>query len=218
MQPKILLSVKNKKEFYIDAANNCGGIAIAQYCPEASTDYDGLILCGGSDIDPGYYGEEVNGSVNIDKDRDRAEFALVKAFVDAKKPIMGICRGFQLLNVAFGGSLYQDLPNAKEHSSFSNYDLVHAVTAKKGSFAHKLYGESFWVNSSHHQAVNRLGDGFEAVMTASDGKTVEAIQHNSLNIFGVQWHPERMCFSKKREDTVDGSALFECFIKTCLKG
>lgn len=216
MKPEILLSVNTKKEFYIDAVNNCGGIAIPEYCPEAVTEYDGLILCGGNDIGPSYYGEEINGAVNIDEKRDFSEFNLVKAFIEAGKPVMGICRGCQLLNIAFGGTLYQDIDNAKEHSSFSDYDLIHTVQAKENSFLSELYGESFWVNSFHHQAVNKLGKDLEITAIASDGKTVEGIKHKTLPIFGVQWHPERMAFSKRRDDTVDGRLLFEYFIKMCL--
>ena len=86
IKPKILLSANLKKEDYIDAVNSCGGIAVAEYCPEASADgYDGLILCGGNDINPAYYNEEINGAVNIDNERDEAEFSLLKAFIDAKK-------------------------------------------------------------------------------------------------------------------------------------
>lgn len=216
MKPKILLAVNTKKEFYIDAVNNCGGVAVAKYCPDSSTDYDGLILCGGSDINPKYYNEEINGAVKIDEDRDASEFKLVKAFIDAKKPIMGICRGCQLINIAFGGNLYQDIENSKEHSSFSDYDLVHSAIAKKDSFIYDLYGEKFCVNSHHHQAINKLGNGIEVIMTASNNKTVEGIKHNALPVFGVQWHPERMCFSQRREDAVDGKPLFEHFIKMCL--
>ncbi|MBE7020032.1 MAG: gamma-glutamyl-gamma-aminobutyrate hydrolase family protein [Ruminococcaceae bacterium] len=216
MKPEILLSVNTKKEFYIDAVNNCGGIAVPEYCPEAVTGYDGLILCGGNDIGPSYYGEEINGAVNIDEKRDFSEFNLVKAFIEAGKPVMGICRGCQLLNIAFGGTLYQDIDNAKEHSSFSDYDLIHTVQAKENSFLSELYGESFWVNSFHHQAVNKLGKDLEITAIASDGKTVEGIKHKTLPIFGVQWHPERMAFSKRRDDTVDGRLLFEYFIKMCL--
>lgn len=216
MEPRILLSVNTRKEFYIDAVNNCGGIAIPKYCPDVSIDYDGLILCGGNDINPTYYNEELNGSVDIDDSRDASEYALMKAFIDARKPIMGICRGCQFLNIVFGGTMYQDIPNAKEHSTFSDSDLVHSVTATHGSFIHSLYGEQFMVNSFHHQAIKKLGNNLEVVMTASDGKIIEGIKHKTLPIFGVQWHPERMCFSPKRDDTVDGSALFEYFIKMCL--
>ena len=156
MEPRILLSVNSKRDNYIDAVNNCGGIAVPQYCPDVSTEYDGLIICGGNDIDPAYYNEKMNGSVNIDAKRDMAEFALAKAFAEKKKPIFGICRGCQLLNVAFGGNLYQDISNASEHCSFSDYDLVHKVTVKKDSFLYKMYGVEFSVNSFHHQAIKNL--------------------------------------------------------------
>lgn len=216
MRPKILLAVNTKKELYIDAVNNCGGVAVPRYCPDDSIEYDGLILCGGNDINPSYYNEETNGAVNIDEKRDASEFKLVKAFIDAKKPIMGVCRGYQLLNIAFGGTLHQDIENSKEHSSFSDYDLIHTVTARKNSFISELYGDSFWVNSFHHQAINKLGNNLEVIMTASDSKIIEGIKHKTLPIFGVQWHPERMCFSRKRSDTVDGRILFEYFIRMCM--
>lgn len=214
MKPKILLSVNIKPDNYIEAVNNCGGISVAQYCPEVSTEYDGLILCGENDIDPIHYNEKMNGTVNIDAKRDMAEFALVKAFATKKKPILGICRGCQLLNVAFGGSLYQDISNAKEHCSFSNYDLVHNVTVTKDSFLYKMYGAEFGVNSSHHQAIKEIGNGFDVAATA-DNTTIEGIIHKELPIFGVQWHPERMCFANKREDTVNGAKIFEFFINLC---
>ena len=214
MKPKILLSVNSKRDNYIDAVNNCGGIAVAQYCPDVSTEYDGLIICGGNDIDPAYYNEKIDGTVNIDSDRDIAEFALVKAFAEKKKPILGICRGCQLLNVAFGGNLYQDISNASEHCSFSDYDLVHKVTVKEDSFLYKMYGAEFSVNSFHHQAIKETGNGFD-VIAKEDNTTIEGIVHKELPVFGVQWHPERMCFANKREDTVDGSEVFKFFIKLC---
>ena len=214
MKPRILLSVNSKRDNYIDAVNNCGGIAVPQYCPDVSTEYDGLIICGGNDIDPAYYNEKMNGSVNIDAKRDMAEFALAKAFAEKKKPIFGICRGCQLLNVAFGGNLYQDISNASEHCSFSDYDLVHKVTVKKDSFLYKMYGVEFSVNSFHHQAIKETGNGFDVLATAY-GTTIEGIIHKELPIFGAQWHPERMCFANKREDTVDGAEIFNFFIKLC---
>ena len=214
MKPRILLSVNSKRDNYIDAVNNCGGIAVPQYCPDVSTEYDGLIICGGNDIDPAYYNEKMNGSVNIDAKRDMAEFALAKAFAEKKKPIFGICRGCQLLNVAFGGNLYQDISNASEHCSFSDYDLVHKVTVKKDSFLYKMYGVEFSVNSFHHQAIKETGNGFDVLATA-DGTTIEGIIHKELPIFGVQWHPERMCFANKREDAVDGAEIFNFFINLC---
>ena len=213
--PRILLSGNKKLQFYIDAVNGVGGIADAYYLPKIDTDYDGLILCGGNDIDPKYYGEEIDGSVDIDRARDDVEFALLKAFVDAGKPILGICRGCQLINIFFAGTLYQHIDNANEHSSFSDFDLIHRVSATKGSIAEGLYGANFVVNSFHHQAIRELGNGLQVTMMSADNTVVEGLEHKRLPVFGVQWHPERMCFSKHREDTVDGAAIFEHFIRLC---
>ena len=213
MKPRILLSGKSKLSNYSDAVNYAGGIATAKYLPEIDTSYDGLILCGGNDSDPKYYGEEINGSVNIDYKRDEVEFALADAFIKAGKAVMGICRGHQLLNIYFGGSLYQDLKNAKEHSSFADYDLIHTVTAKKESIAEQLYGNTFTVNSFHHQAIKKLGENLTP--TIFSGDIIEGFEHKTLKVFGVQWHPERMCCSNKRDDTVDGAEIFKYFIQLC---
>jgi len=215
MKPKILLSTGSSPENYIEAVIGCGGIPTAQYLPEPDTSYDGLILCGGGDIDPSYFGEEVNGSRNIDQARDQAEFALVKAYIEMGKPVLGICRGHQILNVYFGGSLHQDLSNAACHSSFADYDLIHPVAAERHSLLASLFGAEFVVNSSHHQAVKALGEGLKVTLRSGKDGTVEGIEHNFLPVFGVQWHPERMCFQKKREDTADGSAIFRYFIELC---
>lgn len=218
MQPRILLSSsKSAPQFYMDAVSRCGGIPTAAYLPEIDLGFDGLILCGGGDIHPKYFGEEIDGSRDIDLDRDIAEFALAKAFVEAGKPILGICRGHQLLNILFGGSLHQDLSNAREHSSFADFDLIHTVCAADGSIVQKLYGSRFTVNSSHHQGLKKIGEGLRVTLTTEDASVVEGIEHDTLPVFGVQWHPERMCFSKQRPDTVDGAKIFEHFLKLCAK-
>lgn len=218
MGVKILLSTDNNPEsyaLYVDAIRACGAEPTRMYCPAASTEYDGLIVCGGVDVHPARYGEAVDGAVNMDETRDAAEIALVEAFLKAGKPIFGICRGHQLLNVIFGGTLVQHLPNALEHSTvLAGRDIVHEVIAQKGSIAEKLYGESFTVNSWHHQAVQDLADGFFVTLRADDG-VIEGYEHEKLPVFGVQWHPERMCCTRKRDDTVDGSAIFEYFIRLC---
>lgn len=213
-KPKILLSGKNKLENYAATVESLGGIADAGYLPEVSTDYDGLILCGGNDIDPQCYGEEIDGAVDIDKPRDEVEFALVKAFVEAGKPILGICRGLQLLNAYFGGTLHQDLPNSDFHTSHADFDIVHSVTAVEGSFFEETYGKEFSINSFHHQGIKKLADGFKATLTAPDG-VIEAVEHETLPIIAVQFHPERMCFAESRTDTVDGSKIIERFLKMC---
>ena len=211
---RILLSGKNNMQNYVDAVNAAGGEATAKYLPEISTDYDGLILCGGADIDPKYYHQENQGSVGIDPQRDAVEFALLKAYVDAGKPVLGICKGHQLINVFFGGSLHQDLPEKHLHTSGQGIDLTHPITASENSMLWRLYGSSFVVNSSHHQAVNHLGDGLRATAWW-DNTYIEAFEHCSLPIYGVQFHPERMCLSKARPDTIDGIKIFEWFLRVC---
>ena len=211
---KLLLSGKPKIEYYIDAVEKSGAEAVYSYPTPIDTGYDGLILCGGCDVDPQYYNEEMNGSENIDKERDEIEFALIKAYIDAGKPVFGICRGFQLINIYFGGTLYQDIKEADLHKRINDNDSVHSITACKDGLIGRLYGEEVSVNSSHHQALKDLGKGIKATAFWQN-KYVEAIEHTSLPVFGVQWHPERTCFSMARKDTCDGSKVIECFIKMC---
>ena len=152
---KLLLSGRRNLQYYVDAVNGAGAEADAKYLPDIDTSYDGLILCGGNDIDPSNYNEPVDGAVEIDRDRDQVEFALLKAYIDAGKPVMGICRGFQLINIFFGGSLYQDLPETFLHTNQTDFYITHPVTAIENSIVGKIYGTSFSVNSSHHQAVKK---------------------------------------------------------------
>ena len=211
---KILLSGNVRLQYYVDAVEAAGAVAVAKYLPEIDTDYDGLILCGGNDINPKYYNEEINGSVNIDHERDAVEFELLKAYIDAGKPVLGICRGFQLINAFFGGSLYQHIPESQLHVRGALGDAVHAVSAIPCSVISSLYGAEFAVNSAHHQAVKTLGE--ELCATAYwNGKYIEAFEHKELAIFGVQWHPERTCGDCARADTVDGAKIFRHFVSVC---
>ena len=147
---KLLLSVGDDSVNYVEAISGLGAEPTAQYLPAVDISYDGLILCGGRDLHPSCYGEEIDGSVNMDIDRDEAEFALMQAYMDAGKPILGICRGHQLINVYFGGSLHQDIADAIAHKRQNGCDIIHAVTAEPDSVLGKLYGETFTTNSIHH--------------------------------------------------------------------
>lgn len=215
MKPRILLSTGENPTNYIRAVTNCGGEAFGGYLPEVDTAYDGLILCGGSDIDPKHYAEAINGSIGIDAARDEAELALARAYIEAGKPVLGICRGLQLLNVFFGGTLHQHIDGFRDHTSGGGADLVHDVTALPGSLPERLYGPCFSVNSSHHQAIASLGAGLKVTLTTPDGVIIEGIQHETLPVFAVQWHPERMCFDMARSDTVDGAAVIRFFLELC---
>ena len=199
-QVRILLSGKTNLQYYIDAVNGVGAEAVAQYLPDIDTSYDGLILCGGDDIDPWRYHEQINGAVDIDRDRDEVEFALLRAYLDAGKPVMGICRGLQLINIFFGGSLHQDISDACFHTNKTEFYLTHTVSAKADSILGTIYGTSFTVNSSHHQAIKELGKGLCPTAFWQD-KYIEAFEHTFFPVLGMQWHPERMCFGEKRADT-----------------
>ncbi|GHU89557.1 hypothetical protein FACS1894202_07970 [Clostridia bacterium] len=138
---------------------------------------DALLLTGGGDTHPKFYGEPLNGSRDIDVERDVMELELFKAFVSARKPVLGICRGMQLINIALGGTLLQHIEN---HSRVKDVDRLHPIEGLEG------FTE---VNSAHHQAVGKLGGGLK--VWAKSGDIVEGISHGDLPILGVQWHPER---------------------------
>ena len=210
---RLLLSCEVARN-YVDAFENLGAETTAKYLPEVDTSYDGLVICGGSDIHPSRYGEPVDGSVDMDERRDEVEFALLKAYLEAGKPILGICRGHQLMNVYFGGSLYQDMSQAQWHDQVNDKDSVHPITALPDSVLGKLYGREFPVNSAHHQAVKKLGDGLRAT-AYWNGEVVEAMEHTQYPILGVQWHPERMCFRHQRQDTVCGADFLRHFVELC---
>lgn len=211
MKKKFLLSVKTNSQHYIDAFDSCGAETDAVYLPAVDTSYDGLVLCGGGDIDPVYYGKENTDCQEIDRERDMAELKLLEAYIKAGKPVFGICRGLQLINVYFGGTLHQHIHCVDKHRQGLDPYCVHKVTAK--GFIKDLYGEEFFVNSYHHQAVEQLGKGLIPLAWA-DG-ILEAFCHESLPVFAVQWHPEKLCFHMKRDDAVDGAPLLKHFLDIC---
>jgi len=218
-KPRIQLStVKGGSENYRAAILLSGGLPLGGYCPGPDLSCDGLVLCGGGDIDRALYGQEDRCSQPPDRERDRAELALFRAFYEAGKPILGICRGLQLINVALGGALIQDLPQPGQHFHTSpDGDTVHPVRTLEGSLLHRLYGPLASVNSSHHQAADQLGEGLRAVAW-TEGGVVEAVDLPGYPLLGVQFHPERMSFDHRRPDTVDGAAIFSWFLELCRKG
>jgi putative glutamine amidotransferase len=193
--------VEQINRVYVDAVVRAGGVPFVLPALDAADAdlallaLDGLLLSGGGDVDPARYGAapvpEVYG---VDPGRDAFETALVLAAARAGLPVLGICRGAQVLNVALGGSLHQHVPavTGQNHSVKDRpYEPVHAVRVTPGSLlAGVVGGTDIAVNSLHHQAVDRVGAGLRAVAWAEDG-CVEAIESDGLGRFlGVQWHPE----------------------------
>ena len=179
--------------------------------------FDGLLMPGGTDIDPARYHRANTASEDVDPALDARQFAALDAFVRAGKPVLGICRGHQLINVYFGGTLIQHLPTAKVHSRCGDsWDKAHGSVATPGGLMESLYGRSFPVNSAHHQAVEAVGRGLIVDQRSEDG-VIEALRHESLPLFCVQWHPERMCLERARPDAVDGSVVLRHFLRMCGK-
>ena len=146
----------------------------------------------------------------MDPELDRLQLFLLRSFLRKNLPVLGICKGMQLINVCLGGGIIQDLPTAGRHA-YIGKDQIHPSHAEKGSLLHTLYGENFPVNSAHHQGIAEPGEDLIVIQHAPDG-VAEAIVHTSLPILGIQWHPERMCFARKRPDTPDGSLLLARFL------
>ncbi|HMM83851.1 type 1 glutamine amidotransferase [Azohydromonas sp.] len=182
---------------------------------------DGLVLQGGNDIAPETYGETpIDPRWHGDRVRDRYEMQLVEAFIDAGKPVLGICRGHQLINVAFGGTLYQDiptqLPQAITHLDTSLYDRrLHAVNIVQGTHLARLYSGTTQaaINSIHHQAVKDLGRDLVVEALAVPDGLVEAIRWRGPSyVFGMQWHPEFMALETLDEEQLDGKPILADFL------
>lgn len=215
---KILIGGCRSMTFnYLTAFSLLGAEAVPlEAVPESSVSpslpFDGLVLPGGGDLSPRLFHQENAGSRNIDENLDRMQLSLFRAFAEAGKPVLGICKGMQLINLAFGGTLIQDLPpDSLALHTAPEKDLIHMTKAARNTFPFLLYGSRPVVNSAHHQALGRIGDDLLVAQYAPDF-VVEAIWHRKLPILGVQWHPERLCFSHARKDAEDGSLLLRYFL------
>ena len=155
---------------------------------------DGLLISGGDfDIDPKFYGQDINSDkVNIMPDRTDFEMQLIDNFIKKNKPILGICGGSQLINVYFKGSLIQDLNTHIEHEQPNpRNETSHQIILEKNSYLQNLSNQNdIYVNSAHHQAVDKLGEGLQIEAQALDG-VIEAFRHTKHSYcVGLQWHPE----------------------------
>lgn len=211
---------------YLDSVTRAGGVPVLLPLVEDENAQaallkrlDGLLLSGGPDVDPAIYGEEVLpccGEINAK--RDKVEISLLRKALKIGLPVLGICRGIQVMNVALGGTLYQDiatqLPGAIKHPCYDTpKDKIHEVTALEDSWVHRVSGlKRFSVNSRHHQGIKKLGKGLVATAYSSDG-LIEAVDDPEERfVTGVQWHPESLSNRYK-----EAQALFDAFVEACGK-
>jgi putative glutamine amidotransferase len=208
---------------YVEAAQSGGALtlmlppddALLADPNEALDLIDGLMLAGGADIDPAIYGQERHSeTVEVVPERDRFEIALVRAAVERDMPVLGICRGMQLINVAFGGTLLQHLPERFGHhehlrvvGTFDGAD--HDVELVGGSLAARAAGETHHATKSHHhQGVDRIGEGLLVSGSCAMDGLVEAIEMPGKRfVLGVQWHPEADEASRVVGALVEAAAL-----------
>jgi putative glutamine amidotransferase len=216
------------RKTYTDAIVAAGGIPFIIPVVEAQDvlralyeRLDGLLISGGGDIEPRQYGEEPRpGLGTTDPLRDNVEIPLTRWAIDDGKPVLGICRGVQVINVASGGTLYQDIPgeiktNLVHDSSFTRQDwtyMAHDLRLDPESKLARLFGTtSFMTNSLHHQSLKTIGAGLHAVGWAPDG-VVEAVEGNNGHfLVGVQCHPEAL---QGAADT-RWQQLFQQFVASC---
>ena len=210
---------------YISAILNAGGTPLLIPTGTAGTSLphliqklDGILLTGGGDMDPRRFNGQPHPRVyGVSEARDALELALVAETLKAGKPLLAICRGIQVLNVAFGGTLHthiaDQVPNALKHDWFPDYPrdrLSHSVSLKCGSTLHELIGQDdIRVNSLHHQGLARVGDGLEAIGFAADGLVEAVAVQGAPFALGVQWHPECL------PDDPGMAVLFRAFVDAC---
>lgn len=149
---------------------------------------DAVVLIGGvNDLDPSFYNQENTGATGCNIAQDRFELAILKEALKQSKPVLGICRGMQLINVYFGGSLIQDLENSDLHLQYPKQEeLVHSIQIQNSRF---FRDSNILINSVHHQACDQVPNELQ-ITAISDDNIIEMIEHKTLPILGVQWHPE----------------------------
>lgn len=189
---------------YVEAVSNAGGVPVIlplisdkAAIKQQIKNVDGIVISGGYDVNPLVYGEEPLQSLEfIYPERDEYDMQVIKEAVKLNKPVLGICRGLQILNVAFGGTLYQDLSlikdcSIKHRQSSKPYAIGHTVEIQNGTKLFDILGEKIITNSFHHQAIKEVGSGLKVSARAKDG-VIEGIEAEKGFIIGVQWHPEML--------------------------
>lgn len=205
---------------YIRAIEEFGGVPVTLYpgvSRDAYLEIDGLLLTGGPDIDPVHYNEIEHETAEVNRDRDKLELRVFEWAIEKDIPIFGVCRGIQVMNVAMGGSLYQDIPSQfighLTHKITKNLDdSWHNIKIQQDSLLSQIIKkDTVEVNSRHHQALKVIGDGFVVTAQSEDG-IIEGIENKSKKfMLGVQYHPERMI--RTEEFREHRRKLFEAFIQ-----
>ena len=217
-------SIRGTSKNYIHAIEEFGGIPRPLYpriSEDAFADIDGLLLTGGGDIHPANFGEPYHPSLKyVSQARDELEIPLCQKAIEDDLPVFGICRGIQVMSVAMGGSLYQDIDDeypkeAVPHAAVDNTDSRHEIEIIeiKDNRLIEIVGKGIEeVNSAHHQAVKDKGEGFVVTAHSTDDGIIEAMENPSKKfVLGVQYHPERM--TKTREFREHRRKLFAAFIQ-----
>lgn len=175
---------------------------------------DGLLISGGNDVSPEMYGSKENKCGTLDENRDAMEKCLLEKALEMDMPVLGVCRGVQLMNAALGGTLYQDLPSEgyPNHTitKFARNIATHTVDVKEDTLLAKILGSvELGVNSFHHQAVERLADGLEAAAVSKEGIVESVYMPGKKFVLAVQWHPEMMFDSEVQQK------IFAAFVDVC---
>ena len=230
MKPVILItgnnaSIKDYPSFviaqtYSRAVEEAGGIPVLAMGSYGAEEYarlaDAMLLSGGVDVHPALYGQEPSAAnLTTDTERDGLEWALLDQFISRRKPVLGICRGIQLLNVYFKGTLYQDI--SEMPGGLHTNGVMHYIDLAPNTLLYDIFGSTLMANSYHHQAIDRLAPGLKAsgFDRKENGSFLEAFEHEELPVLGVQWHPERMLTPEAiGSGLVDMHPLFHWLIDT----
>lgn len=215
----------NVYQNYFDAIIKAGGIPVMlpiakkEDLKQIMNNIDGLLITGGKDINPNLYNEEVKSySILADEKEDNNDLNLIEIALNKKIPILGICKGLQILNVYFGGSLYQDIfeeygtdinhSQSKLIPKPKNDSMNYNTKFNKNTLLYNIFGDEYTINSFHHQAIKDIANNFTISSISTDG-IIEAIEDLDKKILAVQWHPERLVYDSKHFE------IFKRFINMC---